>query len=85
MTASNILFIGMDVHKESIVVSLVDDDRGNVRRYGAIGGALPDFKKLLRKLSTTGKDLFFCYEAGPCGNVSGQTCRKKSIPALYQR
>jgi len=67
MTASNILFIGMDVHKESIVVSLADDDRGDVRRYGSIGGALPDFKKLLRKLSTTGKDLFFCYEAGPCG------------------
>ncbi len=67
MTQSNILFIGMDVHKESIVVSLADDDRSEVRRYGAIGGTLTDFKKLLRKLVSTGKDLFFCYEAGPCG------------------
>jgi len=67
MTQSNILFIGMDVHKESIVISLADDDRSEVRRYGAIGGTLTDFKKLLRKLVSTEKDLFFCYEAGPCG------------------
>ncbi len=45
MTQSNILFIGMDVHKESIVVSLADDDRSEVRRYGTIGGTLEDFKK----------------------------------------
>ncbi len=67
MTQSNILFIGMDVHKESIVISLADDDRSEVRRYGAIGGTMEDFKKLLRKLVSTGKELFFCYEAGPCG------------------
>jgi hypothetical protein len=30
MTQSNILFIGMDVHKESIVVSLADDDRSEI-------------------------------------------------------
>jgi len=67
MTQSNILFIGMDVHKQSIVLSLADDDRTEVRRYGSIGGTLTDFKKLLRKLVSTNKSLFFCYEAGPCG------------------
>jgi len=67
MTQSNILFIGMDVHKESIVISLADDDRTEVRRYGTIGGTLDDFKKALRKLVASGKSLFFCYEAGPCG------------------
>ena len=58
MTQTNILFIGMDVHKESIVISLADDDRSEVRRYGSIGGAMPDFKKTLRKLVSTGKDFF---------------------------
>jgi len=67
MTQSNILFIGMDVHKESIVISLADDDRSEVRRYGTIGGTSDDFKKTLRKLVATGKELFFCYEAGPTG------------------
>jgi len=67
MAQSNILFIGMNVHKESIVISLADDDRSEVRRYGSIGGTMDDFKKTLRKLVSTGKDLFFCYEAGPTG------------------
>lgn len=67
MKESNILFIGMDVHKESIVISLADDDNSEIRRYGKIGGCLPDFKKILRKLVSTEKELFFCYEAGPCG------------------
>ncbi len=43
MTQSNILFIGMDVHKDSVVVSLADDDRAEVRRHGSIGGKLDDF------------------------------------------
>ncbi len=36
MTQSNILFIGMDVYKESIVISLADDDRTEARRYGLL-------------------------------------------------
>jgi len=67
MTQSNILFIGMDVHKDSIVISLADDNRTEIRRYGSMGGSLDDFKKTLRKLVATGKTLFFCYEAGPTG------------------
>jgi transposase len=67
MKQSNILFIGMDVHKDSIVISLADDDKSDVRRYGKIGGTLADFSKVLRKLVSTGKSLHFCYEAGPCG------------------
>ena len=59
MTQTNILFIGMGVHKESIVLSLTDDDRSEVRRYGSIGGTLQNFKKTLRKRVETGKDLFF--------------------------
>jgi len=46
MTQSNILFIGMYVHKESVVISLTDDDHSEVRRYGSIGGTLADFKAL---------------------------------------
>jgi transposase len=67
MKESNTLFIGLDVHMESIVISLADDHNSEVRRYGKTGGCLSDFNKILRKLVSTGKDLFFCYEAGPCG------------------
>ena len=38
MTRSNILFIGMDVHKESIGIAIADGANQEVRRYGKIGG-----------------------------------------------
>ena len=38
MTSSNILLIGMDVHKESIEIVIADGASTEVRRYGRIGG-----------------------------------------------
>ncbi len=68
MTKSNILFIGLDVHKESIEVALAEDGiGGEVRHYGKIGGTFAAVDKLLRKLVSLGKTLHFCYEAGPTG------------------
>lgn len=68
MTQSNILFIGMDVHKESIEIAVAEGGiGGEVRRFGAIGGTKDAFKKALRKLVSRGKTLHFCYEAGPTG------------------
>jgi len=68
MTNSNILFIGLDVHKESIEVAIAEDGlSGEVRHYGKIGGSLSAVDKLVRKLTSKGKTLHFCYEAGPCG------------------
>lgn len=68
MTQSTILFVGMDVHKDSIEIALADDGiGGEVRRFGKIGGTRDAFLKALRKLVSKGHDLHFCYEAGPCG------------------
>lgn len=67
MTSSNILFIGMDVHKESIEIAIADGGSQEVRRYGKIGGTQDAMRKTLRKLVSQGNNLHFCYEAGPCG------------------
>jgi transposase len=67
MTNTNILFIGMDVHKESIEIAIADGASQEVRRYGKIGGTQDAVRKVLHKLGSTGKSLHFCYEAGPCG------------------
>jgi transposase len=61
-------FVGLDVHKNSISVGIADDGRNaEVRHYGVIGGGLEDLDRLVKKLSSPGKELHFVYEAGPCG------------------
>ena len=63
------LFIGLDVHNDSIAVSLAPSDATEVRRYGIIGGTLDDVLRLSKKLAAAhpGRVLKFCYEAGPRG------------------
>ena len=63
------LFIGLDVHTQSIAVSIAPSDSTEVRRYGEIGGTHDDVLKLAKKLAAThpGRELRFCYEAGPHG------------------
>ena len=64
-----VLFIGLDVHNDSIAVSLAPSDAPEVRRYGILGGQHDDVLKLLKKLAAAhpGVTLRCCYEAGPRG------------------
>ena len=64
----NITFVGLDVHKDSIDIALADSGReGAIRFYGTISGDLDSLHKAIRKLQSTGSELHFAYEAGPCG------------------
>jgi transposase len=59
------IFVGLDVHKNSIEVALANAGRdGDVRLYGSIGGDLDSLHKVARKLQSTGASLRFVYEAG---------------------
>ena len=62
-------YIGLDVHNDSIAISIAPGDSSEVRRYGIIGGSHDDVLKLCKKLQAAHPDteLRFCYEAGPRG------------------
>jgi transposase len=66
--SSKTLYVGLDVHKDSIAVAYAPEDRGaEVVSLGAIGPRQCDLDKLIRRLQTKGAVLVFAYEAGPCG------------------
>ena len=72
-------YIGLDVHKESIAVSIAPSNSTEVRRYGIIGGTLDAVDKLLKKLALEGVELRLVYEAGPCGFVLCRHLRAKGL------
>jgi transposase len=68
MRQSSTLYIGLDVHKESIAVAYVAKDHdAEVIYLGAIGTRQCDIDQLVRKLQSKAPHLVFVYEAGPCG------------------
>lgn len=64
-----VLFIGLDVHTDSIAVCLAPSDSTELRPYGVIGGRHDDVLRLLKKLRAAHPRhaLRICYEAGPHG------------------
>ena len=60
-------FVGLDVHKATIAVSVADANGGEVRYVGEIANTPEAIEKLVRQLRKGDAHLSFCYEAGPCG------------------
>jgi len=66
--ANRITYVGLDVHKETIVVAVAEGGiRGEIREYGRIANTPTALDRVMRKLGREGVRLRFCYEAGPCG------------------
>jgi transposase len=63
------VFIGLDVHNDSIAISLAPTDSTEVRRWGILGGTHDHVQKFIRQLHAAhpSATLRFCYEAGPRG------------------
>jgi transposase len=68
MNQSRTLYIGMDVHKDTIAVAYVAKDHdAEVVYLGTVGTRQADIDQLIRKMQSKAQHLVFVYEAGPCG------------------
>jgi len=68
MGQSTPLFVGLDVHKDSIAIAHALGQSADPPVYvGAIGTRQADLDKLIRRLQAKTSTLVFAYEAGPCG------------------
>jgi len=68
MAQSTSLFVGLDVHKDSIAVAHALGGGTEPPVYvGAIGTRQADMDRLIQRLHSKASTLIFAYEAGPCG------------------
>jgi transposase len=80
MKHSSTLYVGLDVHKESIAVAYVSDAKdAEVLYLGSTGTRQSDIDKLIRRLHSKSAQLVFVYEAGPCGYWLYRYLTKKGL------
>jgi len=63
-----ITYVGLDVHKATVSVTLAESGRGGeIRQVGVFENRLEVLAKLATRLKKLEHRLSFCYEVGPCG------------------
>lgn len=63
------LYVGLDVHKDTIAVAFAHPGRGEPHYLGEVANTPKALSKLVARLTQEvgGEVMLWCYEAGPCG------------------
>jgi hypothetical protein len=70
MSKSTTIYVGLDVHKDSVDIATCGAARAaKPEHLGTVGGGLEPVTKALRRLVSRGLRPHIVYEAGPCGFV----------------
>ena len=64
--SSKVRYVGLDVHKDSIVIAVAESGRGPAMVYKTIAYDLTRLVKVMELLGSN-DELLICYEAGPTG------------------
>lgn len=68
-TMRSIVYVGMDVHKETIAIAVFRDSNKNVEFERTIRNEPGKVRKFFNKLKEKEESILSCYEAGPTGFV----------------
>ena len=63
----SIIYVGMDVHKETIAIAVFRDNNKNVEYERQIRNEAGQIIKFFKKLKEREENIISCYEAGPTG------------------
>lgn len=64
---AKVRYVGLDVHKDSIVIAVAEAGRDDARSVAEVPGDFNSLQKVLKKLTRNRYSLEICYEAGPTG------------------
>ena len=80
--SASVIYVGMDVHKDSIVIALAGEGREQGETWQTIPYDGVKLRKVLKSLIKNGEVLRVCYEAGPTGFGLCRSLRKAGIDCI---
>ena len=79
---NSLIYVGMDVHKETIAIAIFRDNNRNVEFERTIRNEPGQIKKFFKRLKDKEENIISCYEAGPTGFTIYRQLEEMEITCL---